>query len=342
MSIKKAGALLIAVLQTGCSVWLQKEDTVLIREPDQSRYVPHKETSHIAQNYWKYIALAANAYHLSWPDYKKQLVQANKETGQPSLQEEFAQACQPGSKQLIPTPDWYAWPDFPSPTLSARAEKAKLFFSVWERRIAGATEVAIVFRGTERDQRQDWQSNARWFIPSWLRSEDQYDVTRDWVAKAFENELQERIRDGRLPATVEVLAIGHSLGGGLAQQLAYAFPRSPQQPIKVSRVIAFNSSPVTGWLSTVNPPRDENAKGLRIDRIFEHGEALAFIRLPINMVIPPNKRSSKVRDLRFNLNGEAGIIANHGSQFFACRLAEVAGETKGTINTKSFAAEEEL
>lgn len=193
---------------------------------------------------------------------------------------------------------------------------------------ADVTEVAIVFRGTEADQKQDWFSNLRWFIPTWLRGEDQYDITRDLVSRIFETELQERIRQGRLPAQVKILAIGHSLGGGLAQQLAYAMPLTPSHPLRISTVIAFNSSPVTGWLSTANPPRDENTRGLEIDRIFEHGEALAYIRLPINLIVPPHKRESAVRDIRFNLEVTPGGIKNHGSQLFACRLAEESGAKK--------------
>lgn len=346
MVSRNAGLLLIAVLQAGCSVWLQKEGTVLIREPNQPRSAVHDRVEETAKEYWQYTALAANAYHLAWPDYKRELAIASNNARRLSLREEFDQACQPNSKRLIPTPGWVAWTDFPSRALSERAEGARLFFSVWERRTgvasADVTEVAIVFRGTEADQRQDWFSNARWFIPTRLRGEDQYDITRDWVSRAFVAELQDRIRKGRLPATVKVVAVGHSLGGGLAQQLAYAMPRSSPYPIRVAKVVAFNSSPVTGWFSTANPPRDENTRGLEINRIFEHGEALAYIRLPINIIVPPHKRDSAVRDIRFDLERTVGGVKNHGSQFFACRLAEVSGVTKGIIHTESFASGESV
>lgn len=332
--------LLFAIsLSSGCSVWSQKEGTVLIREARQSSYTLYSDVAETAGMYWQYTALAANAYHLAWPDYKQTLSSTKKEARQLSLEEQFAQACQPNSNKLIPTPDWLAWRNFPSQAIADRAEKAKLFFSVWERHPKGsanATEVAIVFRGTEADQRQDWLSNLRWFIPTRLRGEDQYDITRDLVSRIFEAELQDRIRQGTLPAQVKILAIGHSLGGGLAQQLAYAMPRTSTLPLKVSTVIAFNSSPVTGWFSTANPPRDDNTRGLEIDRIFEHGEALAYIRLPINLIVPPYKRESAVRDIRFNLDTTAGGIKNHGSQFFACRLAEESGATKGVTHTESF------
>lgn len=346
MSLSKLCLTLVIVLQAGCSVWFQKEGTVLIREPSESTYKAHTDADEVrtlSKKYWPYTALAANAYQLSWPDYKQELQLANERTRQSTLAEKFAQACKPGSKELLPTPGWYAWTKFPTEALAKRAEAAKLFFSVWEYRTRNdpenVSEIAIVFRGTEADQTQDWFSNARWFIPTWLRGEDQYDVTRDWVSRAIEAEVQDRIREGTLLPTVKIVAVGHSLGGGLAQQLAYAMPKSVPHQIKISRVVAFNSSPVTGWMSTANPPRDENTKELAIDRIFEHGEALAYIRLPINMVIPPHRRESAVRDVRFDLERTIGGVKNHGSLFFACRLAEVAGATKGVVNTESFASE---
>lgn len=333
MRCAKAGLMIAVVLLASCSAWWQKNDVVLVREPDQRGYgdpIGAPRFTKYAQDYWEYVALAANAYHLKWPEYKEQLKSANDQALETPLDARFQQACgRDYSNQLIPTPGWYVWPNFPSKDLADLAEQAKLYFSVWEHRSsndpASVTEVAIVFRGTEADQKQDWFSNARWFIPTWLRGEDQYNVTKIQVAKAFEAELQTRIAQGRLPVEVSITAIGHSLGGGLAQQLAYALPRTPGHPIRVTKVIAFNSSPVTGWFSTDNPPRDENTLGLEINRIFEHGEALAYIRLPINFIAPPDNRDSAVRDLRFNLHEKAGGVANHASHEFACRLAEVAG-----------------
>jgi hypothetical protein len=336
MRREKAGLLLMAVLLVSCSVWSQKPGTVLIREPTERSYgepIDSPKFVKYAQDYWEYVALAANAYHLDWPSYKQRLVSANTAVVEIPLEVRFDQSCgRDYSSHFIPTPGWYVWQDFPSKNLANLAEKAKLFFSVWERRTSESpttvTEVAIVFRGTEADQRQDFFSNARWFIPTRLRGEDQYNLTKDNVAKAFEAELQARMNRGELPASVKITSVGHSLGGGLAQQLAYAFPQSTSHPIRVSKVIAFNSSPVTGWWSTDNPPRDDNTRGLEIDRIFEHGEILAYVRLPITFIFPPNHRESAVRDLRFNLHDKPGGIANHASHEFACRLAKEAGAYK--------------
>ncbi|VVN23351.1 hypothetical protein PS639_04407 [Pseudomonas fluorescens] len=342
MRFMRVGLLIMVILQASCSAWFQKDNVVLIREPTERGYgdpIGGPRFTAYAQEYWEYMALAANSYHLKWPDYKQQLVSANIEAVETPLDVRFNQACgRDYSNQMIPTPSWHVWPTFPSKRLVDLAENAKLFFSVWEFRAGGdpksITEVAIVFRGTEADQKQDWFSNFRWFIPTALRGEDQYNVTRDEVSKAFEAELQERMAQGRLPVNVKITAVGHSLGGGLAQQLAYALPRSTSHPIRVSKVIAFNSTPVTGWFSTANPPRGENTKGLEIDRIFEHGEGLAYLRLPINFIAPPDHRDSAVRDLRFNVDTHPGGISNHGSHMFACRLAEVAGATKGVQYTE--------
>ncbi|MBO3273649.1 lipase family protein [Pseudomonas schmalbachii] len=346
MYIKSVTLVFLCAALAGCSILLQDDCTVLVRKPDETRYKPYRDVAKFAKNYWQYTALAANSYLLDWPNYKQKIIIANIKTQQnigaqqSILQMQFAQACKNETNELIPTPGWYAWSDFPPPKLARQAETPSLFFSVWEHRTApgieGISEVAIVFRGTQADQYQDWISNGRWFIPSWLRREDQYDITRDYVSKAFEAEIRNRIQQGKLPPTVSIVAIGHSLGGGLAQQLAYALPQSKVNPVRVQKVIAFNSSPVTGYRSTPNPPRKHNAEGLEIDRIFEHGEALAYIRLPINIIIPPNKRPSLVKDLRFNLNKSPGGVRNHASRFFACELAEFSGVTNGIIHTKNW------
>lgn len=345
MYIRGSALLCAFFLQIGCSAWSQKEGTVLIRQPKNHAYdtpVPYKNE---AIKYWKYTALAANSYNLDWPSYAAELKDLQADSRHLPLQEAFAAACKPKSKELIPTPGWTAWTDFPTKDLADRSEKAKLFFSVWEfhsgDRNSAATELAIVFRGTQADQRQDWFSNARWFIPTWLRGEDQYVVTRDSVSKEFASEIRRRITDGSLSQNVKVTAVGHSLGGGLAQQLAYAMPAADTTNGNLKTVISFNSSPVTGWFSTPNPPRDDNTKGLVVDRIFEHGEALSYIRMLINQVIPPHMKDFDVRDIRFNLEPTAGGVKNHGSQFFACRLAEAAEATGGRKNTESFTDQDE-
>jgi len=73
-------------------------------------------------------------------------------------------------------------------------------------------------------------------------------------------------------ARTKFVAVGHSLGGGLAQHAAYQNPR-------ISKVYTFNTSPVTAWSSVDQRRRDVNVKGLEVDHVVEQGEGLAAVRL---------------------------------------------------------------
>src|SRR5262249_19745494 len=147
-----------------------------------------------------------------------------------------------------------------------------LFFEVWESG-SPATRVAVVFRGT--DGWSDWESNLRWFTRFIPFVEDQY----HFVSRRVSEEVSARLAGSRSrygPA-FELVTVGHSLGGGLAQHFAYALRPATDVP-RVSRVFAFDPSPVTGFYSVSRDVRDANKTGLRIDRIFEHGEVLAYVR----------------------------------------------------------------
>ena len=65
----------------------------------------------------------------------------------------------------------------------------------------------------------------------------------------------------------QITAVGHSLGGGLAQLAAYSDPR-------IRRVYAFDPSMVTGYYSVDPLHRDQNVKG------FAHGARLRTRRDP--------------------------------------------------------------
>jgi pimeloyl-ACP methyl ester carboxylesterase len=70
----------------------------------------------------------------------------------------------------------------------------------------------------------------------------------------------------------QIVAVGHSLGGGLAQQAAYMDPR-------IRQVYAFDPSIVTGSSDAhVRRVWSQNVPGLKIERIYEHGEFLAYLR----------------------------------------------------------------
>jgi len=108
-----------------------------------------------------------------------------------------------------------------------------------------------------------------------------------------------------------IVAVGHSLGGGLAQHVAYANP-------KIRTAYAFDPSFVVG--ST-----DFNLLGLPIyregrnfDYVYEHGEILALLRYIGRLFHPYEACNPRIRTVRFN--------TLTSSVFNQQRIDDLAGE----------------
>lgn len=225
--------------------------------------------------------------------------------------------------QPLNTPGWQRWTNFPSEETIAHAEDTGLYVEVMQNK----DRIAIVFRGTEFTSWRDWKSNLRWFRIAHLLPfvKDQYTVTAETIGKEFvdaviEKQLQE----------CRIIATGHSLGGGLAQHLAYSLPSTNTKSgeyVRVGKVYAFDPSPVTGW-STAGPRKHDNVKGLNIDRAFEHGEALAYIRLLISYIYPPPALEPSVREIRFNVVETSNPFKNHSMRLLAVALMRESLEAK--------------
>jgi pimeloyl-ACP methyl ester carboxylesterase len=121
-----------------------------------------------------------------------------------------------------------------------------------------------------------------------------------------------------------IYSTGHSLGGGLAQQFAYALPdallQQGQNLPRVIQVYAFDPSPVTGYYSLEKQIRMQNSKGLRTDRIFERGEILAVVRSFLALVRPPSMMNPAVRAVRYSFEGIRDPIYAHNIGRFAKAL----------------------
>jgi pimeloyl-ACP methyl ester carboxylesterase len=181
-----------------------------------------------------------------------------------------------------------------------------LYYEVWENKLAdGAVQVAIVFRGTKFTSLKDWRANLRWFL-RFLPGKDQYDVVRESIVDVVERARQ------RHGAHALIVATGHSLGGGLAQQAAYAHP-------EIKQVYAFAPSPVTGFRSVPAPQRDHNRIGITVLRIFEHGEILAYLRLVLKYVVPLSLRDARIMEVRLNLR-DGDPVGQHSMTTFALDL----------------------
>lgn len=302
----------------------QRSDEVFIREPGSRTYQTKQglEFKALAETLWESAVLSENIYSGDWVKdgngWRSPLRNGVAVPGQgPS---DYKVACTPGERGRLSLPGWMFWGDFPSRDLAEEAEKTGLYMEVWEKMLSGKRTIAVIFKGTQFESWRDWRSNLRWFwrgvqhfVPFY---EDQYTI----VAKKFGDEfVGEFIRRGYHSRDVSIVSCGHSLGGGLAQQFAYSLPLHPEVP-RVSQVFAFNPSPVTGWYSVDEEIRTPNAFGLTIDRVFEHGEVLAYLRLLLSYLYPPSASNPSIREIRVNFVSSRNFLTNHGMRPLVCGL----------------------
>ncbi|HRK24630.1 MAG TPA: lipase [Beijerinckiaceae bacterium] len=172
-------------------------------------------------------------------------------------------------------------------------------------------EVVVAFRGTDFTEVNDWITNFHWFTRL-LPIYDQYEQVQDFAPEIVEIMRQQCPRQKSLRLT----AVGHSLGGGLAQQMAYA-------SAEIQRVYAYDPSMVTGYYDVDSAAR-QKLNHLEIDRAYEHGEVLAYFRYLMRQFYPPSACNPQIRNVRFDfLNGS--IVDQHSIGDLAGHLVEAAG-----------------
>ena len=193
--------------------------------------------------------------------------------------------------------EWrYVWscngPDECGVRLTGQGETVSdgLGVQIWARKGAKCPEVVIAFRGTMQGDKGDWESNFHWILRD-FPIYDQYEQVRDHIGD-FIGHIE---RDPCYRAGLtQITAVGHSLGGGLAQLAAYSDRR-------IRRVYGFDPSMVTGFYSVDPQGRDRNVQGLRIERIYELGEVLAYGRLIMLHYIPLSPCNPRVVSVRFRV-----------------------------------------
>jgi hypothetical protein len=188
--------------------------------------------------------------------------------------------------------------------LPACDDEIGMFYRVWVREGEAHREVVLVFRGT-KDGIDDWvDGNLRW-VTRFLPGEDQYVRSRK-VASALLEHLRAPTAGGAPARPVRLYAAGHSLGGGLAQNALYAYPRDFVQ------AFAFDPSPVTGFADNDVPQRRAGCDckwdlldgEARVYRVYETDEVLAWLRFPLKLVLPLNRH---IQEVRFNTGGGHSI-----------------------------------
>jgi hypothetical protein len=181
------------------------------------------------------------------------------------------------------------------PNLPACDDDIGTFYRIWVKEHADHQEVDIVFRGTKGGM-QDWiTGNLRW-LTRLLPGDDQYDRSRRYAGQVL-GHVKKVFGGAGARKPLRIYAVGHSLGGGLAQNVLYAFPND------ILQAYAFDPSPVTGYADNAIPERraacDCLARQLsfeaRVYRIYETDEVLAWLRFPLKLAVPLNRHVQEVR-----------------------------------------------
>jgi hypothetical protein len=143
----------------------------------------------------------------------------------------------------------------------------------------------IAFRGTENikhEWRTDWIANFS-NVDFGLGGNAQFSEARKEgmrliealsrvLPKTTSSEVCKAVSGQREGVQVPIELVGHSLGGGLAQHLAYS-----SKACDVRSTVTFDPSPATGWFF-LNLRKLVLTKDPVIYRVYIDGEALSFVR----------------------------------------------------------------
>ena len=188
---------------------------------------------------------------------------------------------------------------------------AGLEMHAWTRGCAGV----LAFRGTDADQPGDWLSNFR-IVRRFVNAFDEYDQV-GFLVDGWVRHIGATLH-ARGCRTTQIAAVGHSLGGGLAQNAAYADG-------KVRYVYVFNASPVTGLLDIFPDILVGHREGLGIDRVNEGGEILEGLRVAAGGFAQPARCNPRVRIVRFATRADLpSAVARHGIVAMAADLQTLA------------------
>jgi hypothetical protein len=296
--------------------WWQKASEVVLREPGERFLSSPRPIARYAREHWEFAWLSVAAYQKTSAGAKEA---AKRSKARKAL---TAPAADPNPDPAGPltAAGWERWEGFPGDGLQAKIKATHLRVEVWER--SDPPAVAVTFGGTVFTNNADWWANLRWFVP-WHH--DQYTDVVQTFAPAFDLELKRRSRqmDPARLSRLELYSTGHSLGGGLAQQFAYSLPYDSVKHVK--QVYAFDPSPVTGFYSVAVKLRDQNKRGMLIDRIYERGEILAILRSLMSLIYKPSIVNPVIRGVRYSVFRAWNAIAAHSIVELAIKLDAAKG-----------------
>jgi hypothetical protein len=288
------------LLLCSCAALHQTRTEVFTREPGHRLLEGPKPADVEVQKDWQFASMSEAAYRR---------VQSLKDIT----------ACEDPNSVLAHA-GWTRWHNFPDDGLAHQIKQSNLRVEVWGRK--EPPSVTVAFGGTIFSSGKDWRSNFRWFIPFHV---DEYTDVVKVFGPAFVAEFVRRAKEPEWAylENATIYATGHSLGGGLAQQFAYALPADPSVP-RVTQVYAFDPSPVTGFYSIDSRTRNINIRGLKIDRIYERGEILATVRFLTSILFyAPSAINPGIRAVRYSLF-DSNPMSGHSMAQLACELQTAA------------------
>ena len=188
---------------------------------------------------------------------------------------------------------------------------------VWRRGDSFCSELVISFRGVNLLDPSDWL---------YLR----------WLAPRFDPYQQVQARIETIAAITEcrragtrMVAVGHSLGGGLAEETAYMDRR-------IRYVYEFNSFPAGGFVGFDPTVQARNKIGLGIDNVYEAGEIAEIPRLLLKG--PGTACNPRIRTVQFNLIPMGLPIEKHKIDTLTMKMVELSQHGIGPRSALGYAA----
>jgi hypothetical protein len=268
-----------AALSAGCATAPRLADYCTPLSQDVLGQI-NQDKKHTAEKYGAYAVLSNNVY---------------KPAGHPEIwvdPDEWEPVCAAHFKAK----NSYDLPDC-SPENPGKGLEAKTYLRWPPDKRDQPTQLVFVFRGTT--------SLSDWWCGNF----------RDCQYGEADSYVKTRIDKYRgMYPSIKIVATGHSLGGGLAQHVAFCF--------EGAKAVAFNTSPRSHKHDcSVTPPdlseaREENIKHDYIVRIHQHAEILSPIRHVFS--------SRKYKETVYNFT-TASPFARHGMTPLAMGLTGVAG-----------------
>ena len=194
-------------------------------------------------------------------------------------------------------------------------EEGGMFFETYvHKNKSEVIDLAVIaFRGTEYTSiyeiRHDWGANFSGVVPFLGR---EYERARDHAIPLITKLHQLRGSDNK---PIPIYLTGHSLGGGLAQHVAYVADKM------VTATYAFDNSPTTNWAQL----RDyEQVRDPVIHRVYQERESLESLR---NIASRANITRYHRTDYAFDLVKTKGIEA-HSISNLTCGFAQMVANQK--------------